>query len=877
VLGTQMERHIAKRAGVPCAVISAPVHVQDFPARYSPQMGFEGANVIFDTWVHPLMMGLEEHLLAMFRDDFEFSDEVAPSHLGGASLNQEQKADHCGGAVERARRSLARDYPGLTLDMHAATAWDRDPENLDRCKADIAKADIVIATMLFMEDHIQAVLPDLQARRDHCDAMVGCLSAPEISRCTRLGRLDMQKPASGPMAFLKKLRGNAGKPGNSQSAGASQLKMLRRIPKILRFIPGTAQDLRSYLLTLQYWLACSDENVANMIRALIDRYADGPRRALRGVAPAAAPTDHFDVGVYHPRMKKRVSDDVSDLPSPDAPHLGNKGVVGLLLMRSYVLSRDSAHYDAVIAAVEARGLKVIPAFAGGLDARPAVNTYFLKDGKPTVDAVISLTGFSLVGGPAYNDAKAAEELLASVDVPYISANATEFQPLEQWEASARGLMPVETTMMIAIPEIDGATGPILFAGRSSTIGPDGLQEMQPHLERVDMLARRVARIVAMRRTERSQRRIAITLFNFPPNGGATGTAAFLAVFESLYHTLEGLKAAGYQVELPENVDALRDRVLKGNADRYGTDANVVDRISADDHVRRERYLAEIEAQWGPAPGRQQSDGSSILVLGERFGNVLVGVQPAFGYEGDPMRLLFEGGFAPTHAFSAYYRYLREDFGAHAVLHFGTHGALEFMPGKHSGLSARCWPDRLIGDLPNFYLYAANNPSEGMIAKRRSAATLVSYLTPPVAHAGLYRGLIDLKSAIERFRTLPPESVEERRDLSVLIRDQAVGLELALVDGDDEAVVGGAAPRRARIREHPDPARHARRRRAGIASKSAPISSSPWLTSPMRAASTGARSRSWCAAIRPRTSWRATGASPARAISTRCAASKTRTA
>jgi light-independent protochlorophyllide reductase subunit B len=86
VLGTQMERHIAKRLGVPCAVISAPVHVQDFPARYAPQMGFEGANVIFDTWVHPLMMGLEEHLLQMFRDDFEFKDGAAPSHLGHAPV-----------------------------------------------------------------------------------------------------------------------------------------------------------------------------------------------------------------------------------------------------------------------------------------------------------------------------------------------------------------------------------------------------------------------------------------------------------------------------------------------------------------------------------------------------------------------------------------------------------------------------------------------------------------------------------------------------------------------------------------------------------------------------------------------------------------------
>ena len=202
------------------------------------------------------------------------------------------------------------------------------------------------------------------------------------------------------------------------------------------------------------------------------------------------------------------------------------------------------------------------------------------------------------------------------------------------------------------------------------------------------------------------------------------------------------------------------------------------RIPVDDHVRRERWLKEIEAQWGPAPGRQQSDGSSIFVLGERFGNVFVGIQPAFGYEGDPMRLLFEQGFAPTHAFSAFYRYLREDFGAHAVLHFGTHGALEFMPGKQAGMSGACWPDRLIGDLPNLYLYASNNPSEGTIAKRRAAATLISYLTPPVAQAGLYRGLVDLKASIERWRGLPPEARHEREPLAALIQAQAAELDLA---------------------------------------------------------------------------------------------------
>ena len=130
-----------------------------------------------------------------------------------------------------------------------------------------------------------------------------------------------------------------------------------------------------------------------------------------------------------------------------------------------------------------------------------------------------------------------------------------------------------------------------------------------------------------------------------------------------------------------------------------------------------------------------------------------------------MRLLFEKNLAPTHAFSAFYRYVREDFDADAVLHFGTHGALEFMPGKQSGLSGNCWPELLIGSMPNYYLYAANNPSEGTIAKRRSAATLISYLTPPVTEAGLYANLLDLQESIDRWRSLDPESTRERADLA----------------------------------------------------------------------------------------------------------------
>ncbi len=680
---------------------------------------------------------------------------------------------HMASAVERAQHSLLKELPGLRLSLHAAAEWDDDPAALARCQADIAQGDIVVVSMMFMEDHIRAVLPALEARRGDCDAMVACMSAAEVVKLTRLGRFEMGGQASGPMALLKRLRGDRSK--SASSSGEQQMRMLRRIPKILRFIPGPAQDVRAYFLTMQYLFAGSDDNMASLVRFLVDRYASGPRAGLRGRVKAALPADYPDVGLYHPRLRGRITDRPEAVPAPAGG--GDRGTVGLLVMRSYLLAGNTGHYDGVIAELESRGLKVLPAFATGLDARPAIERFFLRDGQPTVDAVVSLTGFSLVGGPAYNDARAAEEMLAKLDVPYLSALAVEFQTLEQWQASERGLMPVEATIMVAIPELDGSTGSMVFGGRSADA--DGAaRDMHAHPERAATLAARVERLIALRKTPRRDRRVGIVLFNFPPNAGNTGTAAHLSVFASLHRTLTGLREAGYTVEVPDTVDALRSRIVDGNARRLGAHANVHARIPVDDHVRREPWLADIERAWGPAPGKQQSDGASLFVLGERFGNVFVGVQPSFGWEGDPMRLLFDRDFAPTHAFSAFYRWLREDFAANAVLHFGTHGALEFMPGKQAGMSGACWPDRLIGDLPNVYLYASNNPSEGTIAKRRAAATLVSYMTPPIAAAGLYRGLSDLKESISRWRGLAPDEATERTRTAELIQSQAATLELA---------------------------------------------------------------------------------------------------
>jgi magnesium chelatase subunit H len=681
---------------------------------------------------------------------------------------------HAAGPALRVLPRLRADFPGLDVSIHAAAEWAENPAALAEAKAAINAADIVVANLLFIEEHVTACLPELQAARARCDAFIGVIADPQVVKLTKMGDLDMMKPATGIAKIMKKLRGGGDK--TKPASGEKQMSLLRRLPKILRFIPGKAQDLRAWFLSMQYWLGGSDENIEAMMRFLIARYAS--RSEWRGIK-AAAPIDYPEVGLYHPDLPSRMTTNAADLPRPE----NAVGTVGLLMMRSYLLASDTAHYDAVIRALEAKGLAVLPAFAGGLDGRPAIEAYHA--GK--IDALVSLTGFSLVGGPAYNDSPAAVAVLKALNVPYMVAHPLEFQTLGQWAASGTGLGPVETTMLIALPEIDGATCPTVFAGRHGMEKCTGCahacqveessREMAPCHERITSLAEKVARMVRLRRTQNAEKKVGIVLFGFPPNAGAVGTAAYLDVFESLFNTLHQMAREGYSLTPPATSDDLRAAVLKGNAATYGQEANVAAHIPAEEMVRNCPPLAAIESVWGAAPGRVQSDGRGVFILGAQFGNVFVGVQPTFGYEGDPMRLLFERGFAPTHAFAQFYLWLRNTYRADVILHFGMHGALEFMPGKQAGLGARDWPDRLIGEMPNIYLYAANNPSEASLAKRRSGAVTITHLTPPVAQAGLYKGLQELKDSLTRWRRMPADD-PARADLETLIAEQAGAVDLA---------------------------------------------------------------------------------------------------
>ena len=618
--------------------------------------------------------------------------------------------------------------------------------------------DLRGATAVFAVHVTEQVLADrltaaLQRATPAPGAFVPINSVASLMRLTRIGRLNF----GAERGFMARFGSVIRRPNGRRSA-ESFTGFVSKVSHWLRFAPGWGHDLRTYLLLYTFYLHSSPENLRGLLLLAL-KECGGWSLAV------PAPVEYAPMALYHPDAPRQFEELADYLtwfharpgaPMTDAPR------VGVILFRSFVLNRNTAHYDAVVRAIEARGLVPLPALAFALDNRLVQQRYFSG-----ARAILSLTGFGYVGGMGANDASGAVEALTAQGVPYLDALALTFQRIEQWRDSGVGLNPLQSMMQVAIPELDGAIEPFIFGGIT-----EGQLDFQPLNERIDRLADRLARLVALAGLPNASKRIAITLFNFPPNKGNLGTAAYLDVFASLQRLLERLRDAGYDTEPPASPEVLRQALIGGNSDALGTVANVAARIPTAEYLRQWPYVREVEQAWGPAPGLLNANGSELLVLGRHFGKVFVGLQPTFGYEGDPLRLMASHGLAPHHGFCAYYLYLQSIWRADAVLHFGTHGALEFMPGKQIGLSGECWPDRLIGALPHVYLYSSGNPSEGTIAKRRSYGTLVSYLSPPMQQAGLYKELLALKDLVEVYRrTREAELLPE-------IRERAEALHLA---------------------------------------------------------------------------------------------------
>lgn len=628
---------------------------------------------------------------------------------------------------------------------------------------DLRQANLVFIIHVMDGENAARLISTLDNIKNDAIVVINCM--PELMRRTRMGRLDISTLGNQQHGKGGKLLRSVGSwVGNQARRGKSQdkrshthyLKLVDRLPGILKFVPtvGALTDAKHYLYLFCYFLQPTPANIQSMLLyALVHYVRDDRLKKIRVPKPQQMPA----VAIYHPNAPQ-LFQTFADYRRWYRKPLDPDSTIGLLLMRPQVISKTTKHYDALIKAIEAEGLSVIPALATLMDNREAVSKFFVKggDSNTRVSQIVSLTGFSFVGGPAMNDSAAASDFLRELNIPYRSAVSLDTQTIEAWSDSQTGLNPIQAGMQIAIPEIDGATEPFIYGGI-----PTRGHEPVALADRCERLARRLKRWNRLQTGSHKDVKLAIVLFCFPPNKGNIGTAADLDVFPGVFDVLKRLNAEGYRVELPDSADDLRARLIGGNSEAFGASAHVAYRMNVQEYRRLCPYVREIESDWGAAPGGINAFGNDLLIQGLKLGNVFIGVQPTFGFEGDPMRLMMARGGSPHHGFMAFYTYLSQVFKADGVIHFGTHGALEFMPGKQIGLSGACWPDRLIDELPNFYIYSVNNPSEGSIAKRRSYAELISYLTPPIENAGLYKELAGLKDLVMAYRQSSDESERDR--------------------------------------------------------------------------------------------------------------------
>ena len=476
--------------------------------------------------------------------------------------------------------------------------------------------------------------------------------------------------------------------------------------------------------------------------------------------------------------------------------------VAIGFYKSTYYAGDTKLLDATIAEVERQGAEAIPFFGypGGVAFDRLLTD---ADGGARADVALSF----LLRFASFE----AAEPLARLDIPAISLISLYGRSEAQWLESELGLSSFEGTFQIAVPELAGAIAPTVVGSQETVVDEDtGLRivERRPIVSRVALAVRRALRYADLRRTANADKTLAVLIYNYPPGKASIG-ASYLNVYESLTNVLDRLREEGYDLggadvgaEALEADLELRVRNVAGSSP--GALAELLElgnpvRVPLDDYLG---WLGELDpllrekilTDWGAPEDAElmatsESGGVELVLPLVRYGKVVVMPQPARGWGEDAEQLYHAKDLAPPHQYVAAYLWLRHELGAHAVLHFGTHGTLEWLDGKDVGLSSRDPSDALIGDLPNAYIYNVDVVGEGLVAKRRGMASIVDHMVPPLAKGGLYPELAELAERINDHHRAEHENPELAAAFARQIREMVVELgiakDLGLSFEDDE--------------------------------------------------------------------------------------------
>lgn len=484
-------------------------------------------------------------------------------------------------------------------------------------------------------------------------------------------------------------------------------------------------------------------------------------------------------GIYHPQATK-FYDDIAEYRAEYCK--AEQPTVGVLFYRDEWVWGDLTYQRALIHEIEAQGLNVICVFSNGMPAKelgmPSLvevfERFFCEDGLPVIDVFINTMKFSLTISRSMTLA-----YLKQWNIPYLQAY-TILSEYSEWKNNLEGMNAMEISISITMPEFDGAIHSVPIAAKERNA--EGELHYTQIKERITRLVKKAGKWANLRRKANADKKVAIIFHNYPPRNSNIGSAVGLDTTESIRLVLRAMQERGYTVDnIPEDGKAFIEE-LTNNAtnDRNFLSDKQLAKAQKLTAAQYDKFFQKIplsnqeqlNKDWGAAPGEVFNYDNELLVPGTLKGNIFVTVQPPRGFGEDSGKILHSPFCAPTHHYLGFYHWLRDEWGADAVVHVGTHGSLEWLPGKNAGLDETCYPDLALGDLPNIYPYLITIVGEGIQAKRRGAACLIGHLTPPMTHSGMYDELEELEQLLDEychFKVTQPENIDKLIDL---IREKA---------------------------------------------------------------------------------------------------------
>ncbi len=473
-------------------------------------------------------------------------------------------------------------------------------------------------------------------------------------------------------------------------------------------------------------------------------------------------------------------------------------IVALCFYRALVQSGETKPVEALIAALTAEGMTVLPVFVSSLKDAVSIGTLqaIFSEVPPTV--VMNATGFA-VSAPGADRKPTVLEFSDAPVLQVIFSGSSR----AAWEASPQGLMARDLAMNVALPEVDGRILSRAVSFKAAAVYDTEVEANivghEPLADRIAFAAKLAANWARLRQAAPAERRIAIIMANYPNRDGRLGNGVGLDTPAGTIEVMRALATAGYAIDsIPTDGDALIRYLMDGPTNSARADREIRETLSLSQYKAffsslPIRIQNEVAERWGsPEDDPFFRDGRFALPL-TRFGETLVGIQPARGYNIDPKETYHSPDLVPPHGYLAFYAFLRREYGVHAIVHMGKHGNLEWLPGKSLALSESCYPEAVFGPMPHLYPFIVNDPGEGTQAKRRTSAVIIDHLTPPLTRAESYGPLKDLEALVDeyydaaggdprRLRLLSKQILELVRDIGL---DQDAGI--ARTDAEDKAL------------------------------------------------------------------------------------------